>query len=84
MAAVTEPTKVIVSRNLRLRRKQLGMSQEFAASELEMRRPHLSDYERGKHEPGDEKLDAFARVLKCERWWLTTPHPEEWRAWGID
>src|SRR3954470_13653645 len=53
MAAVTAPTKVIRGRNLRVRRKQLGMSQELAAAELEMRRHHLSPYENGKIEAGD-------------------------------
>lgn len=84
MAAVTEPTKVILGRNLRLRRKQLAVTQEFVASGMRMHRHHLSPYENGKIDAGDDKLDAFASVLKCERWWLTTPHPEEWRAWDID
>ena len=84
MAAVSEPTKVIVGRNIRLARAEQGMSQERCASLIGIRRWHLSDYERGVHGPQDDRLDELIATLGHDRSWFRTPHPEEWREWDID
>jgi transcriptional regulator with XRE-family HTH domain len=54
----------ILGRNVRQRRRAMGLSQEELAFEAEMKRSYLSDLERGVRNPTVRALERLAAALK--------------------
>jgi DNA-binding XRE family transcriptional regulator len=52
---------------IRRMRKDRGMSQEALADKVEVSRKTIVDWESGKTEPSDDKLDALARHIGLSR-----------------
>lgn len=73
----------ITSRNIKLGRIYVGLSQRQLACRLGRDQRHVSEWERGKHEPGPRWLEALACVLEQEEYWFIEPHPDEWDAHGL-
>ena len=53
----------LLGRNVRARRKQLGLSQEELAFRAGMKRSYLSDLERGARNPSVRALGRLAEAL---------------------
>ena len=53
----------VVGANIRRARERAGLSQYQLGALIDVRQHHISDYERGKHEPGAERLAQIADVL---------------------
>jgi DNA-binding transcriptional regulator YiaG len=54
---------LLVGHNIRRLRQGRGLSQGQLAAMLDIERPHLSDWERGVHEPGPRSLARIAELL---------------------
>lgn len=53
----------LLGKNVRLLRKQAGLSQEELAFQAEMKRGYVSDLERGKRNPSVKALGRLAHAL---------------------
>lgn len=53
-------------KNLRDKRKQLGMTQEELAKQAHISREYVNYLERGKYECGVKTARAIAKVLGCD------------------
>jgi transcriptional regulator with XRE-family HTH domain len=67
----------ILGRNVRLRRRELGLSQEELAFEADMKRSYLSDLERGVRNPTVRALGRLATALKVQPGDLLQDLPDE-------
>ena len=54
-----------IGKNIRDRRKALGMTQEFVANSLEVNPSHISNIERGHAKPSLIALVKIANILRC-------------------
>lgn len=54
-----------IGKNIRDRRKALGMTQEFIANSLEVNPSHISNIERGHAKPSLIALVKIANILRC-------------------
>jgi DNA-binding transcriptional regulator YiaG len=80
VAVVDEDPRIyrarLVGRNIRLRRAQLQMSQQQLACSLDARQHHVSDWERGIHEPGAASIARLSEALNVAPGWFFQEHPE--------
>ncbi len=59
-------TRQIVGRNIRRRRRELGLSQEQLAFETDLHRTYISGVERGVRNPTVLIVDRLANALKVK------------------
>lgn len=55
--------KQIIGRNIKMRRKAAGLSQTELGALMSVSQRHVSDWERGIHEPSEEHLCEIAEHL---------------------
>lgn len=60
----------ILRKNLKRRRKELKLTQEAAAKNLNVKRSRYSSWEQGKAEPGASHLVKIVEVLKVDDLYL--------------
>ena len=64
----------IVGRNIAIARKLAGMSQAQLATLVDVPRPYVSDWERGRHEPRAASFERLTEALEHPRWWFYKDH----------
>jgi PAS domain S-box-containing protein len=64
------PHRQLVGRNIVLARNACGQSQEHLAALLNVKRVHLSDWERGIHAPAGGTLERIAAITGHEPDWF--------------
>ena len=70
----TSETHAIVGRNIVIARKLAGMNQTQLAKLIEVPRPQLADWERGRHEPRAASFERLTEALERPRWWFYKDH----------
>jgi DNA-binding transcriptional regulator YiaG len=68
--------KQLVGRNVRRARKLAGLSQVKFAPKIGVTQSYLSDYERGRTEPGPARLERIAEETGVDLAFFFAEHPE--------
>lgn len=71
----TPPSELrrVLATNVRVRRQQMGLSQERLAGECSLDRTYVSQIERGVRNISLDSLDKLAQGLSTEAWTLLRP-----------
>jgi transcriptional regulator with XRE-family HTH domain len=70
---VSEPILTIIARNLRKRRRAIGLSQEELANRAGLHRTYVSAVERGERNLTVGSLEKLAVALECKFIEFVTP-----------